>query len=1029
MMLLVPLVLLPAQSDPAVLLIQVDPGYAQCCDDGSDRVIAATTIQLSPLGVTTMYCCSIGEAQTALRGVHQQQQRLPPGPLVVELAPVSYQGPLRFVEADSGTAANPVIWRGQPGARVVGGMALHTDGFQRVRPSDPVFRRLPPNASHLVRWFDLSAATNLTRADIGDTTPHDRIIGMAFAPAAPSQFGVPLVSARWPNFGWASARGTGPPAIPGGACTDEATCRNLTFSLPGGAPFGEWAARSTDGDTEELLQGDGLWLTAFLSFDWAYTFARIESLTLDKHSGTMRLSANASQAPVTYGVRTWCAGGGRQCLRYHVSGVPEALDRMGEFWIDRARMRLYLVPPPASQSMAPPILLSNLSKVALVAVIGVRYWSVEGITFEATRGDGLVLLGCSNVTVRNSTFTAIGATAVTVRNGASVKLQSCHVLHAGATGVLINAGDHATLTPADVVLNNSRVAHTGLLMPAYRPSVQIAGVGITISHNELSHSPHSAVLMGPAGAFNDITVERNIIHHVVTDTWDSAAVYFQGHDFTSRNLTIRHNLFHSIPQPMASDGATARCTRFEGPKLGLSYDPECGRHVIYADCCGSSGFSVVGNIIWSPELPRGSMVIRNNGNRDMNASGNLVIDATDLGMQTGSALYNTPAVLAAALADMAAVHWQQPPFSRRYPALAELDGFLSLPLLGNCSARATCAAAPFNNIVKNNALVNSSGGNTSRTQATFFGMPARNRSLFADTLQIANNLAATDEQVRWQSQNPRRDLEFRLRANSPLFSRGFEPIPEDIGPHLNVLKNDDLSAGGPVRAALRSVAVAVGSAGPRVSLACPREAEMLPQRHRRPPPSPRLREERRSGWSTASVDDVRREGPVDARARRPTHKSDDGAARASRGRAAAAHRVGTAAGHFTVDGAAFFPLGFYQVWRCVRRCRVCPTAFICRSSSRLICSQPPCPRGLHTTFRTHEHNHSLHTIPCLGNDCLDSTAGARYTSTRASWAGPSPRTTARHTPGRQRRPSCGTTSGGLCPGRAGDTPHACNLPH
>ena len=270
------------------------------------------------------------------------------------------------------------------------------------------------------------------------------------------------------------------------------------------------------------------------------------------------------------------------------------------------------------------MLLSNLSKEALIAVIGVRHWSVEGVTFESTRGDGLVLLGCSHVAAWNCTFTAIGATAVTIRSGDSVELQSCRVLHAGATGVDIDAGDHATLTPAEIVLNNSRVAHTGLLMPAYRPSVQIAGVGIAISNNELSHSPHSAVLLGPAGAFDDVTVERNIIHHVVTDTWDAAAVYFQGHDFTSRGLIICHNFFHSIPQPMASDGATAMCTRSEGPKNGLPYDPECGRHVVYADCCGSSGFSVLSNIIYSPQLPQGSMVVNNNGNRDMNASGNLV---------------------------------------------------------------------------------------------------------------------------------------------------------------------------------------------------------------------------------------------------------------------------------------------------------------------------------------------------------------------------------------------------------------------
>ena len=39
------------------------------------------------------------------------------------------------------------------------------------------------------------------------------------------------------------------------------------------------------------------------------------------------------------------------------------------------------------------------------------------------------------------------------------------------------------------------------------------------------------------------------------NTWDVGAVYFQGHDFTSQNLTIDSNLFHGLPLPAASKKA------------------------------------------------------------------------------------------------------------------------------------------------------------------------------------------------------------------------------------------------------------------------------------------------------------------------------------------------------------------------------------------------------------------------------------------------------------------------------------------
>ena len=51
---------------------------------------------------------------------------------------------------------------------------------------------------------------------------------------------------------------------------------------------------------------------------------------------------------------------------------------------------------------------------------------------------------------------------------------------------------------------------------------------------------------------------------------------------------------------------------------------------------------------------------------------------------------------------------KNPVYTERYPALAGLDSFLSLPLLGNCSTRKGCAPAPFGNTILGNAAVNAS---------------------------------------------------------------------------------------------------------------------------------------------------------------------------------------------------------------------------------------------------------------------------------------------------------------------------------
>ena len=70
---------------------------------------------------------------------------------------------------------------------------------------------------------------------------------------------------------------------------------------------------------------------------------------MDLRTSTFRFQ---SDAPIGLGIRTWCASGARQCVRYYVSGVPEALDVPGEYWFDNTTMRLYAILPESGASPA-----------------------------------------------------------------------------------------------------------------------------------------------------------------------------------------------------------------------------------------------------------------------------------------------------------------------------------------------------------------------------------------------------------------------------------------------------------------------------------------------------------------------------------------------------------------------------------------------------------------------------------------------------------------------------------------------------
>ena len=75
--------------------------------------------------------------------------------------------------------------------------------------------------------------------------------------------------------------------------------------------------------------------------------------------------------------------------------------------------------------------------------------------------------------------------------------------------------------------------------------------------------------------------------------------------------------------------------------------------------------------------------------------------------QCGLTWYATPSNYHNQLTTLSA-GLKNPVYTERYPALAGLDSFLSLPLLGNCSKRKGCAPAPFGNTILGNAAVNAS---------------------------------------------------------------------------------------------------------------------------------------------------------------------------------------------------------------------------------------------------------------------------------------------------------------------------------
>ena len=99
-----------------------------------------------------------------------------------------------------------------------------------------------------------------------------------------------------------------------------------------------------------------------------------------------------------------------------------------------------------------------------------------------------------------------------------------------------------------------------------------------------------------------------------------------------------------------------------------------------------------------------------NGGRDHNVTGNLFVGnfTSSIWLEAIGLSDFMASVNASEFRDLRTVSYREDPWATHYPKLALVDDFLSLPLLGNCSATESCPAAPFGNVFASNVAVNQS---------------------------------------------------------------------------------------------------------------------------------------------------------------------------------------------------------------------------------------------------------------------------------------------------------------------------------
>ena len=383
-------------------------------------------------------------------------------------------------DIDSGTRDSPIVWRAAENERVVWTGAWTVPELGSPEVDDPVLRRVPAAARNRVRVADIRAFPHAA-----EPLP-DFKAGHATPPQSTDLFadGRRMAPARFPNAGEGWLQVT---------------------NLVGKTQTDSRQRVSTMGDFQTDLEDLSLWAdepdlraTGYWFVYWSDATRRV---TVNQKSATLRLDG-----------KTAVRKGGV----FFLSNAARALDADGEWFLDRASGRLYVLPP---SDGAESYSLSSFDGPFLRAQ-ACRFFRIEGIVFEQGRGTAVALTRCEDAVFAGNVIRGFGGNGLVVGHGRRLAVAE-NILHDfGHAAVVCTGGDRCRLEQSGIRIRDNDISCPEHRARTYAPALQIEGCGVEISNNHLHHVPSSAIRLEG----NDHFVVSNLVEDVVCESDDQGAV-------------------------------------------------------------------------------------------------------------------------------------------------------------------------------------------------------------------------------------------------------------------------------------------------------------------------------------------------------------------------------------------------------------------------------------------------------------------------------------------------------------------------
>ena len=312
------------------------------------------------------------------------------------------------------------------------------------------------------------------------------------------------------------------------------------------------------------------WVQVWDKLGWSADILRIKSV--DPATRTVTLE-NASQ----FGLAN--------CSRYFVYGIRAGLDIGGEYYVDRARRQLLLIPKKGVRLNEAVVCVARYNGGPLIAIDGANDVRIAGLEFRdqhntarwgVPMGGGVRVISGSRALIEHNRFHALGI-AVSIEDAATdVVVKKNEIGDIGCSGIFM-LGNRNTVT-------GNTIHDVGLVEQASKGIVAGPGRNV-ISHNAIRNIPHYGIISGNDKA-DGLVIEYNMLENVNQGTHDAGVIYLKnrGNYNAKAREQVRYNLLRGSGG-LHVDGDTTAFTPSGTFTFGVYLDD------------GQSGTDVTGNVM------------------------------------------------------------------------------------------------------------------------------------------------------------------------------------------------------------------------------------------------------------------------------------------------------------------------------------------------------------------------------------------------------------------------------------------------